>query len=214
MSQLCFDRSSLIINVVLLCAALEVIVPVSAVPTWAGFDFYTWWEKRCALPLSSPLLPSVYLSISPLLFTLFLWALNCLEGGLTVHTFVLTHTHTHTHTHTGLSGVSPERWGYSGWHVSLIYYWSDPAAIIYRSLRDTPLSLSHNTLSHTHTQASLLVRSLTNTSHCHLKTRNYISFCYNYAYTDFGSDWITYHISSTKEGMDFPQNTMHTTSIM
>lgn len=41
MLQLCFDRFSLIINVVLLRSALEVIVPVSAEPTRAGFDFYT-----------------------------------------------------------------------------------------------------------------------------------------------------------------------------
>lgn len=171
MSQLCFDRSSLIINVVLLCAALEVIVPVSAVPTRAGFDFYTWWEKHRALPPQLTLLPSVYLSISLLLFLSLseLWIVS--KGShCCFHTFVLTHTHTHI----GLSGVSPESLGYSGWHVSLIHYWSDPAAIIYRSLRDTPLSLSH-THYHTPKRTCLLAHQLiyfsqmSLLSHCHLK---------------------------------------------
>lgn len=162
MSQLCFDRSSLIINVVLLCAALEVIVPVSTVPTRAGFDSYTWWEKHSALHAPTlphlTLLPPVYLSISPLLFlsSSVLWIVS--KGShWCFHTFVLTHIHIHI----GLSGVSPEWLGYGGWHVSFIHYWSDPAAVIYRSLRDTPLSLSYtHAVTYTHMQTRFFTLQL------------------------------------------------------
>lgn len=111
----------------------------------------------------------IYLTVT---FSLSVWALNRLEGV----SLLLSHicTNTHTHTHIGLSGVSPESLGYSGWHVSLIHYWSDPAAIIYRSLRDTPLSLSH-THYHTPKRTCLLAHQLiyfsqmSLLSHCHLK---------------------------------------------
>lgn len=89
MSQLCFDRSSLIINVVLLRAALEVIVPVSTVPTRAGFDCYTWWEKH-SLPLPSS--PSFPLSIFYFFYLSLSFELS--RRGLTV---AFTHLYLHTH---------------------------------------------------------------------------------------------------------------------
>lgn len=120
MSQLCFDRSSLIINVVLLCAALEVIAPVSTVPTRLGFDSYTWWEKHSPPPPPRlTLLPHIYLSISPLLFSLCL----CFDLSRRGLTGAFTHLYfcTDTHTHIGLSGVSPEWLGYGGMcHSSII----------------------------------------------------------------------------------------------
>lgn len=97
MLQLCFDRFSLIINVVLLRSALEVIVPVSAEPTRAGFDFYTWWEK---LPLTAT--PSSFcliIGFSLLLFLFFseLWIVS--EGlSFALRPSVLIHKHMHTQT--------------------------------------------------------------------------------------------------------------------
>lgn len=94
MSQLRFDRSSLIINVLLLRAALEVIVPVSAVPTRPGFDFYTWWEKTPLHLPNSPTFPlSVYLPYY------FLSLCLCFEYSRRGLTFAFTHFYTHTHTH-------------------------------------------------------------------------------------------------------------------
>lgn len=133
MSQLCFDRFSLIINVVLLCAALEVIAPVSTVPTQAGFDSYTWWEKH-STHTHPPhhhhhhliLLPCVYLSISPSLYlSLSLLWLVSKGSQWRFHTFIFfcarSLTHTNTHTHTELSAVSPEWFGYGGMcHSSII----------------------------------------------------------------------------------------------
>lgn len=122
MLQLCFDRSSLIINVVLLRSALEVIVPVSAEPTRAGFDFYTWWEK---LPLTAT--PSSFCLIIGYFFSFSL----SFELSQRVHLLLSDplYSFTNTHKHSSIGG-SPEWRGYSAWHVSVIYYWSDPAASI------------------------------------------------------------------------------------
>lgn len=211
MSQLCFDRSSLIINVVLLCAALEVIVPVSAVPTRAGFDFYTWWEKHRALPPQLTLLPSVYLSISLLLFLSLseLWIVS--KGShCCFHTFVLTHTHTHT-----LDCL-----------VSLQSRWDTVVGMCHSSIIDQiqlPSSTDHLEIHHclcltrTITHPSELACSLTNSSiflrwaYCLIVISKFIiSLGYNYSYIDFG----LLYILSTRESPDFPKNKRHSTSIM
>ncbi len=155
MSQLCFDRSSLIINVVFAarcswshCSSLRC--------TDASWLWLLHLMEKAAPPVSSSFTLSIYLSLY--YFFSLSRSFELSRRGLTV-AHICPHTHTHTHTHTG--AVSPEWLWYSGWHVSLIYYWSDPAAIIYRSLRDTIVSVS---LSHTHSWANLLVQSLTHLS--------------------------------------------------
>lgn len=63
-------------------------------------------------------------------FSLFLWALNCLRGSLFCSQTLCTHSQTHAHTNIHPLVLLQSAWGYSAWHVSVIYYWSDPAASI------------------------------------------------------------------------------------
>lgn len=138
MSQLCFDRSSLIINVVFAarCSWSHCSSLCCTNVSWLWL-LHLMGKALCSPP---PTCLSLYYFSS---FSLSFESSQRTRAVVSAHLYLYTHTYALTHTLIGLSGVSPEWLGYSGWHVSLIHYWSDPAAAIYRSLRDTALSLCH-----------------------------------------------------------------------
>lgn len=108
MSQSCFDRSSLIINVgffVCVCTALEVIVPVSAVTNASWLWLLHLMGKSTAAPPKPPPPPSAPRPPSLWPCFLSLWHFFSLSRcfdlsprGLTVaFTHLYSDSHTHTH---------------------------------------------------------------------------------------------------------------------
>lgn len=149
MSQRCFDRSSLIINVVFaVCCSWSHCSGLCCTNTSDERLLTSAPDGKAATPplsRSSSVPLCVYRLLarfSPL--CLQLWIIS--ERVLHTHSSAHTLAHTHTRARAGLTSVSPGWLEYSRWHVSLIHYWSDPAAVICRSLRETlgPSSLAAN----------------------------------------------------------------------